>query len=417
MSTRLRLYPNAIVMVYTLADYLTGETEHCDYIVYTDSAALQHLEAGGQGDGGKGRKRSRKELSGIDADGDQMQQPGPADERDEGGVGADELLVGGGKYVCKGLRDRNTMLKVPLRDFSAVVEIVKNCEKERHKQPQKQGQPHQNQQQHRSSHQQSQSSKVARPLPVKSSNRLDRDNASNQLSHLQDSSLKNMNFNPYGYKSNATNNDPTPKKIEQPPQTPVQSSHRSNNKSSSRHSHSHSHSRSSKHVKRHPIILVPSGYSAVVNLYNIKQFLEEGVFISVEECQKAGMKKPKMEIVKKSNKSGKVVTFHVKDKAPDKSDTSAWDQVVAVVAQGVKWQFKEWPQRGADNGDLLDVFNSVCGYMFRYIDDVPTEFERSWSITLLEVHKQSRHHDKMIQQRFWDELDKFLETKKPHLIR
>ena len=40
----------------------------------------------------------------------------------------------------------------------------------------------------------------------------------------------------------------------------------------------------------------------------------------------------------------KPVPYHVMDKAPAK-DSPDWQRVVAVVAQGNKWQFKDWPYK------------------------------------------------------------------------
>eukprot|EP01025_Chloroclados_australasicus_P031616 TRINITY_DN31968_c0_g3_i1.p1 TRINITY_DN31968_c0_g3~~TRINITY_DN31968_c0_g3_i1.p1 ORF type:complete len:412 (-),score=38.74 TRINITY_DN31968_c0_g3_i1:98-1333(-) len=308
-----------------LFDYLTGAISESQYIMYTDDAGLQQIQAGAQAQAGEGGslKRNRQDA-GMDAEGVEGKQQldgeavGNNQQSDQDGQQMDELMVGDGKHTCKRMRDRNSMLIVPLRDFSKVLEIVKSYDQSKQKQPQKQPQRHSQQHRHQSFQQRGHYSKPREEarLPIKTSGRFDRDTATNQLNDLKDESLKNLNFNVYGYKANSNPVPSTPaqsKHERQHNQTPKQGSSSHKSSSSKHHNKHHSSSRSSKY----PIILVPSGYSAVVNLFNIKQFLEEGVFQSVEQCQQAGIKKPKMEIVRKQTKGGKTITYHVKDKAPD----------------------------------------------------------------------------------------------------
>lgn len=41
----------------------------------------------------------------------------------------------------------------------------------------------------------------------------------------------------------------------------------------------------------------------------------------------------------------------------------------AVLVQGKAWQFKEFPFRGAAQGDMVDTFSNIFGAFFYYKDD------------------------------------------------
>lgn len=41
----------------------------------------------------------------------------------------------------------------------------------------------------------------------------------------------------------------------------------------------------------------------------------------------------------------------------------------AVVLQGKAWQFKEFPFKGAAQGDMVDTFSNIFGAFFYYKDD------------------------------------------------
>ncbi|KAK8954358.1 hypothetical protein KSP39_PZI002845 [Platanthera zijinensis] len=84
-----------------------------------------------------------------------------------------------------------------------------------------------------------------------------------------------------------------------------------------------------------PIILVPSAFQTLITIYNVKEFLEDGVFVSTDVKVKAmnGSSKP------------------VRDK-PSALKPEDWDRVVAVFVLGKEWQFKDWPFK-----DHVEIFN------------------------------------------------------------
>lgn len=102
-----------------------------------------------------------------------------------------------------------------------------------------------------------------------------------------------------------------------------------------------------------PIILVPSASQTLITVYNVKEFLEDGVFIPSEVKVKQ-MKGPKPDCVtvqKKFSRDRVVTAYEVRDK-PSALKAEDWERVVAVFVLGKEWQFKDWPFK-----DHVEIFN------------------------------------------------------------
>jgi parafibromin len=91
-----------------------------------------------------------------------------------------------------------------------------------------------------------------------------------------------------------------------------------------------------------PIILVPSAFQTMLNMYNAKEFLEDGMYVSADVKAKELPKKP--EVVRFVRKMGREtpIKYEVRDKISGLSPKD-WDRVVAVFVLGKEWQFKDWP--------------------------------------------------------------------------
>jgi len=115
------------------------------------------------------------------------------------------------------------------------------------------------------------------------------------------------------------------------------------------------HSKGGKIGEGVPIILVPSAFQTLITIYNVKEFLEDGIFIPTDVKAKQ-MKGPKPECVtvqkKFSTDRNRVMTaYEVRDK-PSALKGDDWDRVVAVFVLGKEWQFKDWPFK-----DHVEIFN------------------------------------------------------------
>lgn len=103
-----------------------------------------------------------------------------------------------------------------------------------------------------------------------------------------------------------------------------------------------------------PIILVPSASQTLITIYNVKEFLEDGVYIPTDVKVKQ-MKGPKPDCVtvqKKFSRDRVVTAYEVRDK-PSALKAEDWDRVVAVFVLGKEWQFKDWPFK-----DHVEIFNN-----------------------------------------------------------
>ncbi|KAM0951908.1 putative Cell division control protein [Dioscorea sansibarensis] len=85
-----------------------------------------------------------------------------------------------------------------------------------------------------------------------------------------------------------------------------------------------------------PIILVPSAFQTLITIYNVKEFLEDGVFVpsDVKVKQSAGEKKPEFVTMRKKYSRDQVVAaYEVRDK-PSVLKPEDWDRMVAVLVLG-----------------------------------------------------------------------------------
>ncbi|XP_058085014.1 protein CDC73 homolog isoform X2 [Magnolia sinica] len=104
-----------------------------------------------------------------------------------------------------------------------------------------------------------------------------------------------------------------------------------------------------------PIILVPSASQTLITIYNVKEFLEDGVFVPTDVKMKMGASKPDcVTVQKKFSRDRVVAAYEVRDK-PSTMKSEDWERVVAVFVLGKEWQFKDWPFK-----DHVEIFNKIA---------------------------------------------------------
>ncbi|KXZ48472.1 hypothetical protein GPECTOR_27g642 [Gonium pectorale] len=166
-----------------------------------------------------------------------------------------------------------------------------------------------------------------------------------------------------------------------------------------------------------PIIIVPSGLTSLINMYNAKAFLEEGRFMTTAQAQAAsgGAPKPSSQPIRRTaHRPAPGVEYHITDKPPSPSSPD-WERVVAVLVQGAKWQFKDWPHKGAKDGDLVEAFSKVCGFFVHYSDEKVVAPVCDWNVTLVPLHRENRHKDMTAMLGLFARLDTFLQSKRSTL--
>jgi hypothetical protein len=146
-----------------------------------------------------------------------------------------------------------------------------------------------------------------------------------------------------------------------------------------------------------PIIVVPSARGRL-SIANAEKFLKEGQFLQPT----AGKRPEKLPLGVEKTVAGRPLKFRVYD------DTSnfrkfEWKSVVAVIADGKKWQFSGWPFRSE-----ADLFNSIKGFHVKYVDEALDATLAAWNVQILNLKREGRHQDASVAAEFWKSLELFL---------
>lgn len=74
-----------------------------------------------------------------------------------------------------------------------------------------------------------------------------------------------------------------------------------------------------------PIIVVPAAPSSIINMFNVKRFLEDGVFVDTAKAKAAarGVKPTKVSVTTKM-KGGRQIKFNVIDNVAMLADPRQW---------------------------------------------------------------------------------------------
>ncbi|KDD72479.1 Cdc73 RNA pol II accessory factor, partial [Helicosporidium sp. ATCC 50920] len=171
---------------------------------------------------------------------------------------------------------------------------------------------------------------------------------------------------------------------------------------------------SSAAVRGTPIIMVPSGLTSLVTMYNIKDLLERGVFTSSETLRQQGAPKPERMRVRRTVGRATPVEYTVTDREPRCKEE--WERVVAVFCSGKVWQFKQWPYKGAAQGDMVETFHKVCGFYLHFHDEKVDPMIRKWNVKTLPLHRESRHRDVAVVQELYAALDRRLQARRCKLV-
>lgn len=190
---------------------------------------------------------------------------------------------------------------------------------------------------------------------------------------------------------------------------PTSSSKTDKHKSSSDHkSKSSSHKSSKPGI---PIIIVPNAIQSLITLFNIEQFLIEGVYVPMDTISDT-FNKPDRVVLERKLPSGHIggsrfpKVYHIIDSA-DNLKPEDWQNVVATFVTGQPWQFKYWRYH-----DPIKLFDRVKGFNLRYVGDPLSDQVQKWAVKPLQVHRRQRHNDKQAVQSFWEEVDDFIMKKK-----
>jgi len=162
-----------------------------------------------------------------------------------------------------------------------------------------------------------------------------------------------------------------------------------------------------------PIILVPSAFQTLLNIYNARDFLEDGVYVAPDIKAKQMPKKPEcVTIQRKIGREKAPVVYEIRDK-PSALAPGDWERVVAVFVLGKEWQFKDWPFK-----DHVEIFSKINGFYLRFEDDSLESVRtvKQWNVKIISISKHKRHQDRTAAMDIWDKLDRFLRSQRCNLV-
>ena len=146
----------------------------------------------------------------------------------------------------------------------------------------------------------------------------------------------------------------------------------------------------------------------MLTIWNAKQFLQDGTYVASADARPkdgADEAPSRIEIMRTWDRA-EPVRYEVRSRQP--TEERDWRRVVAVVVDGPKWQFKEWPYKGCSKGDTVDAFQRMRAIHLKWSSDSLKPTVRKWNVKVLDIDRNSRYKDAGKTQEFWKELDSFL---------
>ena len=172
-------------------------------------------------------------------------------------------------------------------------------------------------------------------------------------------------------------------------------------------------------VGKKPIIVLPKGMTAPITLINAHEFFANSRFVPRDIMMKKGQlnRQPLQTTFTRriaSRLGGGQVEYELMDNPKSKLHTAQdWDRVVAVIALGASWQFKDWPK---EYNEPVHLFGRVYGfYIGMEGDKVPSELQ-GWSVVHAKLNRDKRGMDSVTYASFWNGLDEFMAIHKPELL-
>ncbi|ANB15219.1 Cdc73p [Sugiyamaella lignohabitans] len=144
-----------------------------------------------------------------------------------------------------------------------------------------------------------------------------------------------------------------------------------------------------------PIILISPSASSLLNMSNVKEFLETGTFSPVMSSSGAA------DLIRISRHSAKIgTTRFVVVNSVEKFKPEYWDRVVAVFVTGQAWQFKSY--RWSDPNAL---FQKVLGFALVFRGDPLPPSLTQWNVKVETLDRSQRFRDREASERIWDRIE------------
>lgn len=183
---------------------------------------------------------------------------------------------------------------------------------------------------------------------------------------------------------------------------------------------------SSSSSKKDPIILLSPSTSALLNMGNVKEFLERGEFVPQQSSIGAsnlqyitrystrlahnGGARPAGSAGKSSANGAPAGAAKIKFVIVDNVERfkpEYWDRVVAVFVTGQPWQFKTYKWNNPN-----ELFQKVAGFYLAYAGErVPPALGTWRNITVATIPKNERFRDREAAELIWNSIEKWMLSK------
>ncbi|OQR95046.1 Voltage-gated Ion Channel (VIC) Superfamily [Thraustotheca clavata] len=146
-----------------------------------------------------------------------------------------------------------------------------------------------------------------------------------------------------------------------------------------------------------PIIVVPPGVSDLINMLNVRDFLEDGVYVTTAQKKSEGQRKQASIMINYTDNE-ETYQFRLVDSVARLNDKD-WKSIVGVIVSGHTWQFKGWKWSFP-----MEVFKRCCGIHIYAHGTSLNEEVKKWDVKILMLHPHKRHLDKVAAREFWTQL-------------
>lgn len=154
----------------------------------------------------------------------------------------------------------------------------------------------------------------------------------------------------------------------------------------------------SKTSRKEPIIILSPSASSLLNMANVKEFLENGVFVPTPLSSNA----PELQRISRNSAVLGPMKFLVV-KSVDKFKPEYWDRVIAVFVTGQAWQFKSYQW-----SDPNVLFQKVLGFALTYKGDPIPPNVKQWNVKIEVLDRNLRFKDKGAVENIWERIEQGL---------
>ncbi|KAF5094402.1 hypothetical protein D0Z00_003552 [Geotrichum galactomycetum] len=141
---------------------------------------------------------------------------------------------------------------------------------------------------------------------------------------------------------------------------------------------------------------------ALLNITNVKQFLESAVF---ENVMKSSSSSNVQMIARKSPRLG-YYKFVVVDNTERLTKPEYWDRVVAVFVTGQAWQFKQYLW-----SDPNQLFQKVAGFCLTFNGDPVLPQVKQWNVDVVGIDRNQRFRDREVCEMIWSKIERWMVSK------